>query len=276
MHIIATVPQGVGDIFWCYQKLKPHADEITFRIAVLDDKCQVQRRAENIIRELPGVRDIQLKKLANRDYTRLISGRFDLPLILQRLGHRSEITIDYSVNHQLDNGVPLEKIDSLPVMYDIPASLQEYPISGPFVLMYASGSTADASVRKRLHLWTPRQWADLANTISNRSGLPVYFIGAEFDAAVMREIKMHNPRVGLIIQPPAAQLFWLLKNASAFVGYQSGLSILADNFNTRQLIVYFHTLRNMRDSWVKPQNRNDLFRFCYFDDGPEHAAAMVC
>jgi ADP-heptose:LPS heptosyltransferase len=125
-------------------------------------------------------------------------------------------------------------------------------------------------------LWTAQQWADLANTISNRSGLPVYFIGAEFDAAVMREIQKHNPRVGLIIQPPAAQLFWLLKNASAFVGYQSGLSILADNFNTRQLIVYFHTLRNMRDSWVKPQNRNDLFRFCYFDDGPEHAAAMVC
>jgi len=269
-HICATVPQGVGDIFWCYQKLKPHCETISFKIAVLNSACPVQGRAEKIILDLPGVTEVTLLKLNIKEYEQLIGARYSLDIILNN--RADHIQTKYSVNHLLDNGVKLEALDALPVLYDVPLPLESMPdLPAGYAVFYVSGTTANVKAQRDLKLWTYAAWAHLIK----KAGCPVVLTGSEFDAEVMRQIKKLCPEVTLVIQPEPAKLFYLLKNAAFFVGYQSGLSVLADNLGAKSLIVYFDKLPLMQDSWAHPARRETHFNWCYFSDGIEKAAAIM-
>jgi hypothetical protein len=103
----------------------------------------------------------------------------------------------------------------------------------------------------------------------------LYLIGAEFDRDVMNRICARHPDIISICQLPPSRLFSVLKHAAFFIGYQSGMSILADNLGIRHLIIYFDKLKAMRDSWGHPHRRATHFRHCLFSDGIDHAAKIV-
>jgi ADP-heptose:LPS heptosyltransferase len=50
------------------------------------------------------------------------------------------------------------------------------------------------------------------------------------------------------------KLLYVLKNSKFFIGYQSGLNVLADNLNVPQLMLYLPFLEKMLYSWPKKQN----------------------
>lgn len=269
-HIIATVPQGVGDIFWCYQKLKPHCEKISFRIAVVGNSDPIQSRAENIIASLPDVLSVSLTVLNRADYAALINGVFDLSKI-QRIRNADEIAINYSVNKKLDNGVRLEDIDQYPVMYDIDLVKKPSEFDFKYAAFYVSGSTSNSHTAKKLGLWDAKMWASIIKKIK----IPVVLIGAKFDKDIMYEIKKLCPEIQIIIQLEPERLFSVIGNASFFVGYQSGLNILADNLGVKQLIVYFDHLEKMKDSWVHPDRRETHFNYCYFSEGIKNAIEII-
>ena len=73
-----------------------------------------------------------------------------------------------------------------------------------------------------------------------------------------------------------AQACHVIQHARAFIGYQSGLSILADNFDTPQVMLYFDILERLMYAWPKPGNiANRSYRPFLFAQTPTEVAAQL-
>jgi len=273
-HITARVPQGVGDIFWCYQKLIPHTKKISFKIVVTSLDCNIQKRSGQIVASWPGVESVEFVQVAFKEHVKLYSTVYDLDKILAKKS--KVIEIDYSLNTLLDDGNALELIDSHPVQYDVELPLDA--ITGmpkEYILFYVSGTTNSAAAVKNLKLWTHQQWADMIRKCIKKYNHPIYLTGAHFDLETMNAIKRMVPEVNLVVNPELSNLNWLLRNAKAFIGYQSGLGVIAENLAVKQLMIYFPKLPKMRDSWCKPERRKTHFRTVFFTDSVDFAMSQL-
>lgn len=67
---IKTV-QGVGDVFWVYQKLSPYFDKINFIICVINLDCPVQKRVLPFLKLLPKVDNFKLELVTSEYYDSL-------------------------------------------------------------------------------------------------------------------------------------------------------------------------------------------------------------
>jgi len=187
--------------------------------------------------------------------------------------------LDFIANTYLEEGVSLEDIDKdLKVEWNMNLPVEENPlvkdIAEKYLLLYVCEYTSRPDKDKNLKLWSTKEWAYLADKIlkKKKSNMPIVILGADFDSKVAEEVreilkKMGRKDVRLCIGQPPEKLFYTIKNCQYFVGYQSGLNILADELDIKHMIVYFPTLRQMKGSWVKPQNRtNGNFNYAYFDE----------
>lgn len=272
-----AVPQGVGDIFWVYQKLYNHFDEIHFRIVVSNLQDKVEQRSMPLLKDMPKVRNIVLEQLPRRRVVQLFNTVYHMDKILASRSEGVE-TFDFSCNYWLDRGHKLEDLDqNYDVAWEIPMPIED-PGNLPdkYLAFYASGHCL-----KDRKVWGVEKWYTLIQSFLDRSGsMPIQIIGADFDKPMMLEMekkfKQHNIECYIWESQCLSKLCYILKNAEYFIGYQSGLNVLADNLNTRQLMIYFHYLRKMQDAWVKPQNRtNGLFSYGYFNEAVETVAEKI-
>ena len=73
-----------------------------------------------------------------------------------------------------------------------------------------------------------------------------------------------------------AQACHVLQDARAFIGYQSGLNILADNFDSPQVMLYFNGLERLINSWPKSGNiANPSYRPFLLSQSPVTVAAQI-
>jgi len=129
-------------------------------------------------------------------------------------------------------------------------------------------------------VYTPDQWVRLLDRVYRRVQLPrdypLVLTGAAFDYPLMgllgAMLRKAGYRPRLACDLPPAEVYWLLGSCYGFVGYQSGLNVLADNLGTRQLMLYFPSLKPMGDTWVHPDRRATHFRWGYFDEEPDAVA----
>lgn len=269
------VPQGIGDIIWAYRKLAPHYDALEIDIAYFKNEIQqdIQRRSENIIKLLPKVTTVKMRNVTKEHYNELAHNDYPLSNLLNNI---KDVHMDYSVNGLLDRGVNLEDLDEHPVEWEFSIATEPLPIDCKYILMYISGSTEKRSQAPNLkHVYTVEEWAKLAKAYKQK--FPehrLFLIGATFDRNIMGQVASLVENCELIVQPEPKKLMWLLDNAEFFLGYQSGLNILADHFDTPQLMFYFDVIKDMKDAWVKPKNK-DSFKYCYFSDGIEIALQAV-
>jgi len=57
----------------------------------------------------------------------------------------------------------------------------------------------------------------------------------------------------------------IIRRSRLFFGYQSGLSIIAENYDARQIICYFNKLAPMKYTWCKPSSVRTIFHATTFD-----------
>ncbi len=279
-HLKVGVPEGIGDIIWVYRKCMPYCEKISFIINHVGkegtrQQSEIQHRSDNVAMQLPNVKSV--------------SHQFGFPSWTHNEMHLKDVfaeilpgtktaRIDYICNALLDRGVYLEDIDrDLKVQWDMKLETKICPevseYNGEYIVVYISGDTERGGDRE--NRWNVDQWVQFlcAAMKKIRKELPVIFIGAKFDEDTLINIsKLYERARGrknykVLIAKEAHELFYILKNCRLFIGYQSGLNILADEFNTKQLILYFTNLRDMKDSWVKPINRkNGKFNYAYFGE----------
>jgi hypothetical protein len=263
------VPQGLGDIFWVYRKVLPYFDVINFKINILpteDPKARkVQRRSGALFNNFPKVNKVTTKEVSLEDYRVLINSTPRLKSIIEK----GDSDFAFICNRWLEQGNYLENLDKdLDVAWDFELPLKSTKLPAEYIVLYASGDTRHLNKK----VWHPMQWALLAHEYLAAKSFQHYeviLVGASFDLPVMESIKGYLKELGV---PTSIQidlkmeiLCYIIKNAQCFLGYQSGLNVLTDHLDTKQLMVYFDSLPDMKDSWVKPSNRGK-FAYTNFKD----------
>ena len=246
--------QGIGDIFWCYQKLAPYFDTINLRILCVDNG-PIQQRAKEFCTMLPKVGTVEYACVPHQVYNKLAAGSYSLAHVLQANGTR----VDYAVNAPLEKGVRLRDIDA-------GSNLEEFvdlglPVHVPredFLCLFVAGS-------KNSRVWKPEQWVSAAVKLSARIGnQAIALIGANWDKNIQAHISMALRRQGFTVANYVGQLGLadsvdVIRRARFFLGYQSGLNVIADNYDVPQLMVYFQHLEPMMYTWPKPANVGTRF-----------------
>lgn len=244
--------QGVGDIFWVYQKLSPHCDLINFNLLITAPD-PVQERAKPFIDLLPKVGAVVFKQVPGDEYVRAARCR---PLI-----HETTDGCVYAVNNYLESGTRLDDIDGdveWAVQFNVsPLRVRE----GRYVCMYVSGSP-----RHYHDKFTPVDWAELFVKLNIPDDLVL--VGAEYDRWMLDEVGAELTKRAVAfetcIAQPAETIIRLLRDARLMIGFQSGLNVIANNYGVPTIMVDFNHLRPMARTWCRP---GTPFAGYVFEDG---------
>jgi len=269
MEVTLNVCQGIGDTFWVYQKLAPYVNGIHFRIAhVRHVSHKLMSRAEGFIRMWPKTLSVTSFMTTHEAYNMLSQGQFYVPRVLQNLGPSW-----YACNSHLEQGVRLEDIDPhYPPQETVPLQLEPIHVPPRYIAVYVSGTTDDGPLATKMGTWSEVQWVEFLERI--HSSVPFLFLGASYDQPILERLARRFGSEVEIDRKPT-QVLYMLKHCDFFVGYQSGLNVLADNLDVRQLMLYFPYLQPMLYTWCKRQNAGTVFHADTFAVTPQRASEYV-
>jgi hypothetical protein len=284
-RIRLNVCQGVGDIFWVYQKFAPYFDKIDFCILHLDGgHAKIQTRSVPFLHLLPKTCEVLSKVVPGEEYTAVAQGHFPMGEILKRYeehvasGQTEVFTCDYACNKPLEEGIRIEDIDPGYLVEDTVAiQCTECPLAfdpGTYTTLYVSGGTNDPIAVLMNQIWLTEHWRTFLVGFYKKHQIshPIIQIGASYDHAVLMDmeakLKKAGFRVHTYIDSWAANVTYILKNSVCFFGYQSGLNILADNLDTKQVMMYFPMLEKMKYAWCKQRNIKTKFHADLFSTPP--------
>ena len=274
-EITLNVVQGVGDIFWVYQKMSPYFDVINFNVSIVS-KDMVQVRARDWVQALPKAGKVQFVAVERPTYNTLARQKCTMDEVMELAsGPARNAGIDYCCNRWLEEGVRIEDIDpKYHVEWNIPFPIAEMPLNfKEYSVFYVSANVKSESAVAQGG-WSMEQWIELFNLYQDHidSSLPVVVIGALFDIDAIREIgaamKARGTPCQQIVQASPSRVMHILTNSKYFIGLQSGLNILADNFDVKQLMIYYPCLEPMMYAWCKQKNIKTLFNAYLFTQTP--------
>jgi hypothetical protein len=256
-----------------YQKFSPFFDYVHINILVTAADV-VQQRAGAWLRLLPKVGNIVFRVVSSEYYARVIAQKYTMSDILA-VYQTGRTEFDYAANRPLEEGVRLEDIDpGQPVEWGVPLAIQECPLAfDEFIACYVSGGTKDLGAIKK-GCWNQIQWIDFLLRLYRKYKyqVPLILIGASYDHKVIegisRSLKAHRVDNHVYVDSYPANVLYILKKAKLFIGYQSGLNILADNLGTRQLMMYFPELAPMQYAWCRPEHARTVFQADLFSSPP--------
>ena len=286
----ATVgfPPGIGDALWP---------------AYIFESFKERNGIDKLVatfREDWGYTSAFLKNLACVDEVRLIQNRLPFSFFLAG-GHGHPLYInkgglDYMMEYgsQLELGVPLEKvIPGYEVDWDMPiGGLDEYQgqvdalrqqAGGKLTVIYTASKGGNHNWARSN--WTVHDWMDLIRRFHAENGCKVVMVGMEFDKSYSDELKKLDTD-GLIIdlvgKTPIMHTLAILRAANLYVGFSSGLGMLACHFHTPTAI--FWPIRGVSEhgiydkcfmySWLPPWCRNSPI-YVGIPYGPESRPALV-
>ena len=257
--ITVNTVQGIGDIFWVYQKLAPYVDTINWRIWVVSDS-PVQYRSREFLSLLPKTGTVKFPLVELAKYHELARTSHPLQEVLKH------DAVNYAVNYALEQGNDFYTMD---YSYT-PLARVELRCGSPrpiddVLCLFVSGSRLD-------YVWSTEQWASHTDYLLRVLGLStVVVIGADWDQWAANEVSVYLQRMGHNVvnyckQLNLAETIKVIRSSYFFFGYQSGLGVLAENYNVPQLMVYFPFLRNMMYTWAKPDSRHSRYHAMTFDE----------
>ena len=99
--------------------------------------------------------------------------------------------------------------------------------------------------------------------------MPVYFVGAKYDIPMIQRFANRATELGIphhcFVQPNPANLVYIIKDAKKWIGYQSGLGVIAENYNVPQVELIFNQYEKMNHTWAKKANRNTVHKGFIFE-----------
>jgi ADP-heptose:LPS heptosyltransferase len=271
--------QGLGDIFWVYQKLSPYFDKFNLGISILSTD-KVSFRSFDWMKLFPKIVDVSPYMMSGDEYQKLSQTKWTVEEVL-KLREEGEDEIDYCCNAWLEAGVNLYEIDDRPIEKTVPLHVEPFELPyKEFVTLYVSGATKNHGAVIQ-GAWNVDKWVDFVAKLYDRYELdiPVILIGADFDSSVMKEVesKLYSRFIQTtsFTQLEPAKVLHILKSTKLFIGYQSGLNIVADNFDTPQIMLYFPHLEKMMDTWCKPENVDTVFHAFLFSQTPDQIVDLL-
>src|SRR5262249_13934161 len=135
-EVTLNVCQGVGDIFWVYQKFAPHVDVINFNIACLpdldrDDNKTVSLRATSFLKLLPQVEAVDFIIIPSEQYDRLANGYHSMIPLMAAMKEGSPGPFNYACNRPLEDGIRIEDIDPFEMQETVPMRTEACPLAYP-------------------------------------------------------------------------------------------------------------------------------------------------
>lgn len=272
-EITLTVGTGVGDIYWVYQKFAPYFDKINFDIACVGDSpTKEESRAVAWLKCFPKVGTV---REVICPFTDILGLQYPQMEDVIREWRRGNDPLFYCCNRWLEEGVRIEDIDpGAKVDFSIP--LKTEPCELPFceyTMLYVlgvafepNGNAVEHLKAPPFHLWDLGQYLHLLDLIYQKYNwkLPVVVIGASWDEHTYSLISRHLNARGIPTHPmfnqPPEKVMHVMKNAKFFVAYQCGLSIVAENFNVPQIVMFFPKYSEARRTWCKKEN---IGRVCH-------------
>jgi len=260
--ITINTVQGIGDIFWCYQKLAPHVERVNINVLCLDFDA-LQQRARDFCRMLPKVGGVSYSQVSDAAYRRVVRMQARLA---ELLALPDGSIVDYAVNAPLERGVKLREIDpGFAVQEFVDLGIEPPQHLSDYLCAFVSGTQNDLC-------WSPGEWVAAIRQLAAKIGTDqVLLIGAQWDAPVQSFIEGElraRLRVanytGLL---SLADSIRIIRGAKFFFGFQSGLNVIADNYDVRQLMLYYESLKPMMFAWCKEQNADArIYRAATFRD----------
>lgn len=275
--ITLGVPQGVGDIFWIYQKFSKHFLKINFNI-LATDRGKISTRAIEWLNLLPKVGDVTIKDVHGTTYERVINQKHKMKDIVTQFNAGVNNYFYFACNKPLEEGVRIEDIDpdfQIEETVDLKMGYFEPPYP-EYTLIYASGHSLVPSEER----WFVDKWCEFFEMFHNEIlQLPYVIIGASYDEKIAHKIFNHLndkkiPCKSYIDQNPAI-VCDIMKKSRMFIGYQSGLNIIADNLNVPQFMLYFPHLERMQYSWCKKGNIKEKFLSTIFNMQPQDCISYI-
>ena len=261
--------QGVGDIFWVYQKLYNHFDVINLIICVTDLNCPVQKRVLPFLKLLPKVEKFKFELVSTEYCNHLSKIKKTMPELLNEWNNNNNAVFEYAVNKWLEDGVRINEIDSYSVLENVSLIHKEINIpykSKEYIILYISGNKISKE-------WQPEKYPKLIHNtfLNNKNKYPIILLGAEYDRKHLliagNILRQNNYEVYYFIDKPFENVIYVIKNSRYFLGYQSGLSILADNYDIPQTMLYFNFLGGLMYSWPKQKNiDSNIYNAFKFDE----------
>lgn len=252
--ITLTVPQGLGDIFWVYQLYAKKFDVINFTIGIANKPNEIQLRAVDWLYTLPKVGNVDWVQMEIQPYRELLA--YDGPLL--------EEDGVYACNKPLERGVRLEELGD--PQWDVPVRMNDV-IGFNYTCLYVSGNAKMNGIEGQ---WQDYEWIEFVKLFHTKypNTPPMVVIGAEFDRDMVEFLCENILNVTSFIAEPPSKVLTVIKKANFFIGYQSGLGVMADNLDTPQLMMYFEKYQDLRYAWCKPQNVKTKFHADTMDRSP--------
>jgi hypothetical protein len=242
----ATVgfPPGIGDVLWpayIFESFKER-NGIDRLIATFREDWGY---TSTFLKHLPCVDDV--RTITDRlPFSFFLAGGHGHPLYINKGG------LDYMMEYgsQLELGVPLEKvIPGYEVNWNLEITgLDEYDqavadlrkqAGGRLVVVYTSSKGGNQSWARGD--WTMADWMTLIKLIHQANGCRVVLTGMEFDKSYTDELKKldkDNLIIDLTGKTPIMHTLAILRAADLYMGFSSGLGMLACHFHTPTAIFW--------------------------------------
>jgi ADP-heptose:LPS heptosyltransferase len=246
-----TVPAGIGDNIWLFQKLV-HANE-RFDFVLPDGKPQ---RGHQIFELLPEVA-ASYKYAPGLSYN--VLNRNNIQRVHKEWWEIEQQEFCLSCNQHLESGKRIEEfLPDLPTAFRINwlTTKSDWERAVSFTTKYNIGIYCSSYAGSRnWGTWTATEWARLIDGMYRKNPAFVFvIIGAQWDAdmtgEVMRMLDLLNIPYINTIGEPLGVVIEILKRLDYFIGFPSGLSILNETLGKRTFMFYAEQIKGIMQTWA--------------------------
>jgi len=238
------VPAGIGDFSWMYSKLVGLGKEINLTIS-----CDAPKRLGPYTELLPLVKSVNydgptfpvIREKAIKNVSELVE---DTPIYIE-------------ANTHLERGNKLETwLPELPINKHYLLNLGTLNLDYDYIVIY----TSSMGMVKCWNGWGVNEWWDFLRAFNRDfKDYPIVFVGAPWDVDIVKKIveRVKERRMLLIDYSGILHIkdtLSLIKGSKYFLGFPSGLSILANVLGVKATMFYSEQIKNIMGTWADSHN----------------------
>lgn len=290
-------------LFNYFDKFVFHVREVVGNPYVKPDAT----RSFELLKQLPKVENVVYFKQKDAPHLIVEDKYYSVQELIDAHKKDPNQIYTYSCNKPLELGIRIENIDhqhkilekiNLPTSNDLPHELKNisywtmYISDGSFYIPQALDVKKNnkknewfiannfnklcfGEIRKNNQIWEIGEWVALFETLQKYLYVPCVLIGAKYDEKAIKAFcdrvnpfYKNNNLLHVKVNMPIKMTNNVIKNSKYFLGFQSGLNVIADQFNVPQGMIYINRLSHMIYSWPNKNNIiTEKYKPVVFKDG---------